>query len=144
MSAKVCKHHGELLEKDVIIIKRPTYTTSWCRLCRNKKQRNYYRKDPQAGMDRNLYARFKLRRSEYNNLVSEQGNKCAICFKPETYINRKLNSPNPLSIDHDHKTGRIRELLCQKCNAILGMSNDSIEILQEAINYLRRAKAAES
>ncbi len=140
---KICKHHGELTQENIIIIKRKTYTTSWCRLCRNQKQRNYYRKNPQWGRDQNLYTRFRIRRHEYNNWAAEQGNKCALCFKHETYINKKLNAPNPLSIDHCHKTGKLRELLCQKCNTLLGMAEDSIERLQTAIEYLRRHSTAE-
>ncbi len=139
---KICRHHGNLRKEDIVAIKRKTYSTSWCRLCRNTKQRNYCKKNPEYMRNQNLYTRFKIRRHEYDNLVSEQGNKCAICNRPETYINKKLDAPNPLSIDHCHVTGKIRELLCQKCNTILGMANDSDEILQEAIKYLRRHKAA--
>lgn len=67
---------------------------------------------------------------EYNYLFEIQNNCCAICFKTQTH--------KKLAIDHNHKTNMIRGLLCEKCNYMLGHSEDSISILQEAIHYLER------
>jgi len=50
---------------------------------------------------------------------------CAIC-----------NCTNNLRIDHDHKTGKLRGVLCRNCNVALGMFADSIEALEKARNYL--------
>lgn len=141
---KICKKHGELTAEQVQPTYNPSKTNKYpyshahCRQCRNAKQKTWGRNNRVNTRDNNLYARFKLRRHEYDNLVSEQGNKCAICFQYETYINKQLDSPNPLSIDHCHRTKKVRELLCQKCNAVLGMSRESIEILESAIDYIRR------
>lgn len=141
---KVCKVHGELTVEQVQPTYNPArnnrypYSHAHCRQCRNAKQRIWAKNQPQNMRDNNLYTRFKIRRHEYDNMVSEQGNKCAICYKRETYINKKLNAINPLSIDHNHKTGKVRELLCQKCNTLLGMAKESIDTLKSAIEYLRR------
>lgn len=43
-----------------------------------------------------------------------------------------------LHVDHCHQTGKIRGLLCQKCNMALGLLNDSVEILETAIRYLKK------
>jgi Recombination endonuclease VII len=68
--------------------------------------------------------------NDYNDLLREQHGKCAICSKPP-------KGDRNLCIDHNHNTGKIRGLLCQSCNLILGHSSDSICILQKAIKYLK-------
>jgi hypothetical protein len=67
---------------------------------------------------------------DYIKLFNLQHGRCIICSEKPT--------KRRLSVDHDHKTGKIRGLLCHKCNMILGYSNDSPLILQEAIHYLER------
>lgn len=141
---KICRIHGELTADQV----QPTYNKSTtnkfpyshahCRQCRNDRMKNWKSRNPINVINQNRYTRFKLRPYEFENLISEQDNKCAICFQHETYINKRLNAPNTLSVDHNHITGKVRELLCQKCNAVLGMSRESIEILLSAIDYIRR------
>jgi hypothetical protein len=77
---------------------------------------------------------------EFNNRVRIQDGLCAICRRPETakYKGKVVR----LSIDHDHKTGKVRDLLCKKCNIVIGMADESEEILLEMISYLRRHKVA--
>jgi hypothetical protein len=58
--------------------------------------------------------------SEYDRLFLNQRGLCAACGNKETRINPLTGNPLPLSVDHDHKTGRIRALLCHGCNAALG------------------------
>lgn len=74
---------------------------------------------------------YNLSKEEYKNLITLQNNRCAICNK-EHFENNK----NKLFIDHDHKTGKVRGLLCHHCNVALGSFYDNIDILQNAINYL--------
>ena len=59
-------------------------------------------------------------------MLKNQNGLCLICYKPVAEFH----------LDHDHKTGRIRGLLCHKCNTLLGMCNDDIGILWSAVNYL--------
>ncbi len=66
--------------------------------------------------------------SKYNNLKRFQQNKCAICKKTES---------RSLSVDHNHRTGKIRGLVCRKCNLILGNAEDSTRVLTSAIRYLK-------
>lgn len=63
-------------------------------------------------------------------MCAKQKNVCCIC-------KQKCNTRKTLSVDHDHKTGKIRGLLCVKCNTALGMLNDNIGTFENAINYLR-------
>ena len=63
-------------------------------------------------------------------MINEQEGCCAICHEP--FGNRRI------CIDHNHITGKIRRILCNNCNSILGMSNERILVLESAIEYLRR------
>jgi len=80
----------------------------------------------------NLRSSYSMTIEEYNKIFLFQGGKCAICGKPET-AKRKW-----LSVDHDHKTGKIRELLCLKCNNGVGLFLDDPNLLELAASYLRQ------
>lgn len=69
---------------------------------------------------------------EYQALLAAQAGICAICAKPPTDRN--------LAVDHCHTTGMIRGLLCIPCNTGLGKLGDSVEGLERALAYLRRAE----
>lgn len=80
----------------------------------------------------------------YEGLLELQGGVCASCGRAEMSMS-KLGNPKSLSIDHDHGCcptwpycgNCVRGLLCHHCNAILGQANDSIELLESVIAYLR-------
>ncbi len=75
---------------------------------------------------------------EYNKLLQDSNGICAICNQPETKtLKGKIIS---LSIDHNHKTGKIRGLLCYKCNSVIGFTDENIDLLQKHIQYLQRYK----
>lgn len=65
---------------------------------------------------------------QYEQMLEQQSGVCAICEQPE--INREL------AVDHDHKTNKVRGLLCNNCNQMLGRAKDNIRILTKAIEYL--------
>lgn len=70
---------------------------------------------------------------EYDRRVLEQGGVCAICGRsPESQRYRCL------AVDHDHKTGLLRELLCDPCNLGLGKFKDDPQLLDAAAAYLQR------
>jgi len=60
---------------------------------------------------RHKLKKFGLTQEQFNTLLSQQNGLCAICGKPPKRV---------LAIDHDHVTGRVRGLLCSKCNLNLG------------------------
>ena len=72
----------------------------------------------------------------YQQMLHEQGGVCAICHQPETHRDGLSGKPKYLAIDHDHKTGKIRALLCGNCNRGLGLFNDDIELLAKARAYV--------
>jgi len=65
---------------------------------------------------------------DYNRVLAQQGGVCAICG---SHPGRR-----PLDVDHDHKTGRIRGLLCESCNKALGLFRDDPSILRKAAEYV--------
>lgn len=80
--------------------------------------------------------RFDLTADEYSTLLERQGGVCAIC---KTEPKRKR-----LAVDHDHKTMRVRGLLCTMCNhKVLGGAKDDVEILRSAVAYLDQPPAFE-
>ena len=74
-------------------------------------------------------SKYGLSQEEYKNMFIAQDNKCAICGR--SFSDRKAY------VDHCHETGKVRGLLCTQCNTLLGMARDSVEILGNAINYLK-------
>jgi hypothetical protein len=69
---------------------------------------------------------------EYNDMFYNQNGCCAICNKHQSELEFKLG------VDHNHKTGAIRKLLCRKCNAALGLFQESEEILSKALEYIKK------
>lgn len=72
----------------------------------------------------------RRRAIDYDAELGRQGGGCAICAKPPA--RRRLN------VDHDHRTGKFRGLLCDGCNAVLGKVDDSVDLLNAAISYLEK------
>lgn len=93
-------------------------------------RRNYMRER------RRLLKQFGLTLEQYDEMHKNQDAKCKICKRSETRINNERGKICKLSVDHCHKTGKVRGLLCFNCNAALGMVKESIPILEEMIKYL--------
>jgi Recombination endonuclease VII len=97
-----------------------------------------YRDRPESKMrQNNAYLKYKygITLEDYFRMVEEQGGKCKICQREGTGRNLK----GRMSVDHCHKTGRVRGLLCHPCNAALGLLQESREVLLKAIDYLEAA-----
>jgi len=77
--------------------------------------------------------RYGITYQEYCDLIDHQNGKCAICEASDAQNNR---TSGRLFIDHCHTTGKVRGLLCSKCNHAIGQLNDDIELLKKAIKYL--------
>lgn len=74
--------------------------------------------------------KYGLSAEEYYKMFEDQDNKCAICERSFDEVQA--------FVDHDHKTGKVRGLLCTKCNTLLGMANDDPNLLRKAAKYLER------
>lgn len=104
-----------------------------------KTHKKRHPQNTKAKADRyKLKRKYKLSIAEYRKLLEDQGGVCAIHKGPETKINKHTGQPQRLSVDHDHTTGRVRGLLCDKCNNLLRCARDSILILESGIEYLKK------
>ena len=88
---------------------------------------------------RNTYLKriFGISLDDYNFLFKKQKKRCAICKINQNKLHRRDKRNNSLYVDHDHRTGKVRGLLCVDCNRGLGSFRDCIENLKNAIKYLR-------
>lgn len=75
--------------------------------------------------------RYKCSQEHFNDLLRTQNNACAICEKCFETNSRPC-------VDHNHATGKIRGLLCQNCNAAIGMLKEDTEIAKRLITYLEK------
>ena len=89
--------------------------------------------DSAANSDSYFYRKYKMTRGQLEALRSAQGDSCAICGETE-----------PQHLDHDHETGAIRQLLCQRCNQGLGLFRDDPSFLRAAADYVERHRARQA
>lgn len=87
--------------------------------------------------------KYGLKPDDYRFLYHSQQGRCAICREMGNRYPTKRTKPAAetrktlLVIDHNHKTGQVRGLLCYRCNTLLGFALDDPEILRAALAYLR-------
>ena len=90
--------------------------------------------NPDANKRHELKAKYGITLEQYNQMLGDQNGVCAICKKPET--KRLAGKTQTLAVDHCHKTGNIRGLLCSKCNLGIGNLMDNPEIILAAASYI--------
>ena len=101
----------------------------------NEAQRQYYKKTKPKkleiyktrGRQNHLKSKYNITHEDFLLMLIKQNGKCAIC---EQTSERILNE------DHCNKTGKIRGLLCWKCNSLIGLANDNTNILTNSVKYL--------
>ena len=96
-----------------------------------KYQTKNRERDPVKAREGWLKNKYNLTEQELEHIANTQGNQCAICSTPASELKRGL------FIDHDHKTGKVRGLLCHSCNLGLGNFLDDTERLNSAIVYIQ-------
>lgn len=90
--------------------------------------RKYYNKE--YYWERHIKRAYGITTEDYNKMFEQQNGCCAICNKHQSEIKKRLD------IDHCHKTNKVRMLLCNPCNNLLGHSKDNPFILRAAARYL--------
>jgi len=95
---------------------------------------------PLLWKERDLQKKFGLSLAEYGEMLVAQNGKCAICQQPETEM--RDGKRKSLAVDHDHTTGKVRELLCTACNQMIGKAKEDRNILLSAIQYLDKHSEA--
>ncbi len=114
-----------------------SYTCKKC--CVIAAQKKYYA-DPEQARARGRDWSFKkslkklgMTLEDFNNLLETQGGRCAICGTDSPH-----GRTDRFVVDHDHKTGLPRGLLCSVCNVAIGLLQDDPAILERATDYLRQ------
>jgi hypothetical protein len=108
-----------------------------------KQMNNLYRKVAYSRTRRpsNSYflQRYGISREEYDKMLDQQDGKCAICRKSEVSTYQRGTTEGKLmalAVDHCHATGKVRGLLCSKCNRAIGLFEDDSELLRLAAEYI--------
>lgn len=105
----------------------------YCKICLRSEKNERYKNNEvyQTKIKENNYKRnYNLTLETRNKLLEQQGGCCKICDK-NLNINKKSTH-----IDHCHKTGEVRGILCNNCNTTLGKVNEDIVILKKMIEYI--------
>jgi hypothetical protein len=119
---------------------------SICKLCNKKDRYRFSRtynkdwyakqllKDPLFSRRKNLLRTHNITLKQFDTILDSQGGVCAICKGPP------MGKGN-YHVDHGHSTGKLRGLLCHKCNVALGMVQDRIELLEALIAYVKKNRS---
>jgi hypothetical protein len=101
-----------------------------CKKCRkkNRQEKREFTRDA-------IKQKFNMTLEQYDEILNKQGNKCFICSIGIEGIKR-----GSLDLDHNHRTGKVRKFLCSPCNIAIGIVNDDISLLQNAVDYLEKYK----
>lgn len=113
-----------------------------CKPCHNaieKARPKAHRRSSTAEYKRDERMRrlFGITLDDFEAMLAAQGGVCAICHEACDW---KRRDKQPLVVDHDHATGRVRGLLCHACNGLLGWARDNTHVLSSAIDYLERVE----
>ena len=95
----------------------------------SKNNRECNRKSVSKHYFANKYIKYGFSHEGWLEMWENQDGKCAICGK-------SFNKPSDACVDHNHKTGQNRGLLCRKCNFGLGYFNDNLKLMIKAMEYL--------
>ena len=115
-----------------------------CKSCDTIARKEYEARHPKRvkGSHRraNMLNKYGLTVERYDEMWAEQSGKCVICSVGMVNIHTdgdSKNKSNTANIDHCHDTGKVRGILCATCNKGLGLFYDRVDLLENAINYLR-------
>lgn len=106
--------------------------------------REYRKKNKDVFKNIDLKRNYGITLVEYNEMLEIQEGLCAICGNPETSRDHRTKELRALAVDHNHDTGEVRGLLCGDCNTGIGLLQDDIELLLNAIDYLKMPKRTPS
>jgi hypothetical protein len=119
------------------------FLNSHCRSCSRGYSARWAKNNPEMARAKalrsSLYVNHSLRQKEYDEILRAQGGCCGICrFDPS--LAPKPGANQRLHVDHCHKTGEIRGLLCNACNTALGYLRDSPALARRCAEYLETAR----
>ena len=128
---KICNQAKSLVEFGIHKSQSDGHN-GYCKSCLREKHTT-----PKARAEsrrRSLKATYGITLEQYDSMLVHQNSVCAIC-------RNKNSSGKPLSVDHCHTNQTIRGLLCEHCNHGIGKFFDNTEVLQKAVEYLKKYQA---
>ena len=137
---RICGIEKSLLADFYKCRKDPNLRSSYsyeCKDCAISRVKSNYARDPSRHRDKHLQRSYGITLDDYKQMITEQKNSCAICGTINPGGKHKQ-----WSVDHDHKTNKVRGLLCKSCNIALGEFQDDIDVLQKAVLYLQKNKGS--
>ncbi len=126
---RVCSRCKEPKKKNEFYRRNSTSYLNWCKVCHRKltSARNAY--NGPLKRSARLIKSYGITSEQFDTMESAQGGVCFIC--------KNKCGKGRLSVDHCHKTGKVRSLLCRHCNLMIGLANDNPDVLAQAAEYLR-------
>jgi hypothetical protein len=118
--------------------RRAVTTDGYCKTHDPALQREYRKANPNQFKGYYLKRDYGISLEAYSAMLVKQGGLCAICGTPNGSERSNNNGRKVLAVDHDHKTGAIRGLLCSLCNQALGLLLENPEFFRKAADYLER------
>ena len=131
--------------------------TNHCKTCHNKDARIAREKDPEKFREYSRQRRlnnlekskeyhkkyilrtlFGISLESFREKLKEQDNLCAICGNPEWLLDHRNGKPYLLSVDHNHTTKTVRDLLCRRCNTVFGTIEESPDLAAALLDYALR------
>ena len=110
--------------------RQPDGFQNQCKACTAEAGRQDYEKHKRKRTSAGLERKYGISLDDYEQMSEDQDHACALCQEPEMVEGRRM------AIDHDHETGRIRGLLCFKCNTSLGRVCDTQAALERLVAYV--------
>jgi hypothetical protein len=118
-------------------IKMADYRVNPINKARSRESGVRYRdRNPKVSKNGHLRRKYGITIEVYEQMLKSQGGVCKICKNPETEVDKKRGKLKDLAVDHCHTTGKVRGLLCGRCNKALGKFNDDPVLLRSAVSYL--------
>lgn len=122
-----------------------TGDAKWCPYCRQLKPLEDFATSRKLALGRSCWCKacdrakhllrtYNMTPADYTELLESQSGKCAICGTTSSGGRYKKY----FHVDHEHTTGRLRGLLCSRCNISIGKFNDDSVLLQKAADYLKQ------
>jgi hypothetical protein len=110
--------------------RRQSGRATYCKLCHNARNRATIKSLYGNTRHYHLRQKYGIGVEDFERMVSAQGGLCPICRKRAA-----------VHVDHDHKTGKVRAILCEKCNGGMGLFREDLRVMRNAARYLRGERA---
>lgn len=114
---KFCKREYYKKHRNLNLQRYNNYRQKWLQNNSEKRKESWFR------------CRYGIELIEKEQMLKDQNYKCKICDKPE-------NKNFKLHVDHSHKSGKVRSMLCLNCNVALGNVKEDLNIAKNLINYI--------